>query len=96
MEKVGWPRWRASEQAFSCTAINEAPLLVSAALAGGLSAAEARPLAPGEEAVLRAAPPLAEQNRTPAHLDALRAAGLTRHHRVSFCRTALGGHLELS
>lgn len=33
---------------------------------------------------------------TPAHLDALRAAGLTRHHRVSFCRTALGGQLELS
>ena len=49
-------------------------LLVCAALAGGLSAAEARPLAPGEEAVLRAAPPLAEQNRTPAHLERFRAA----------------------
>jgi ribonuclease HII len=32
---------------------------------------------------------------TPQHLDGLRAAGLTRHHRVSFCRTALGGQLEL-
>jgi ribonuclease HII len=32
---------------------------------------------------------------TPAHIDALRAAGLTRHHRVTFCRTALGEQLEL-
>jgi ribonuclease HII len=32
---------------------------------------------------------------TPAHIAALRAAGLTAHHRVSFCRTALGGQLEL-
>jgi ribonuclease HII len=32
---------------------------------------------------------------TPAHLAGLRAAGLTAHHRVSFCRTALGGQLEL-
>jgi len=26
---------------------------------------------------------------------ALRAQGLTAHHRVQFCRTALGGQLEL-
>jgi ribonuclease HII len=32
---------------------------------------------------------------TPQHIDGLRATGLTRHHRVSFCRTALGGQLEL-
>ncbi|MBX3132524.1 MAG: ribonuclease HII [Gemmatimonadaceae bacterium] len=32
---------------------------------------------------------------TPAHLAALRAHGLTPHHRVAFCRTALGGQLEL-
>ena len=32
---------------------------------------------------------------TPAHLDALRRDGLTPHHRVNFCRTALGGQLEL-
>lgn len=32
---------------------------------------------------------------TPAHIAALRAHGLTPHHRVSFCRTALGGQLEL-
>lgn len=32
---------------------------------------------------------------TPAHVDALRAHGLTAHHRVSFCRTALGGQLSL-
>jgi ribonuclease HII len=32
---------------------------------------------------------------TPAHLAALREAGLTAHHRASFCRTALGGQLEL-
>lgn len=32
---------------------------------------------------------------TPAHLEALRRAGLTPHHRVNFCRTALGGQLEL-
>lgn len=32
---------------------------------------------------------------TPAHLEALRARGLTPHHRVQFCRTALGGQLEL-
>jgi ribonuclease HII len=32
---------------------------------------------------------------TPAHLAALRSWGLTPHHRVSFCRTALGGQLEL-
>ena len=31
---------------------------------------------------------------TPAHIEALRHYGLTRHHRVSFCRTALGGQLE--
>ncbi len=28
---------------------------------------------------------------TPAHIEALRNAGLTDHHRVSFCRSALGG-----
>ncbi len=28
---------------------------------------------------------------TPAHLAALRSAGLTPHHRQAFCRTALGG-----
>jgi len=32
---------------------------------------------------------------TPAHLDGLRRAGLTAHHRVSFCRSALGGQLDL-
>lgn len=32
---------------------------------------------------------------TPAHLAGLRAHGLTPHHRVGFCRTALGGQLEL-
>jgi len=32
---------------------------------------------------------------TPLHIAALRANGLTAHHRVSFCRTALGGQLEL-
>lgn len=32
---------------------------------------------------------------TPVHIAALREAGLTAHHRVSFCRTALGGQLEL-
>lgn len=32
---------------------------------------------------------------TPAHIAALRAAGLTPHHRVAFCRTALGGQLDL-
>jgi ribonuclease HII len=32
---------------------------------------------------------------TPAHIEGLRAAGLTRHHRVTFCRTALGQQLEL-
>ncbi|MEQ1833379.1 MAG: ribonuclease HII [Candidatus Eisenbacteria bacterium] len=32
---------------------------------------------------------------TPAHIAGLRSAGLTAHHRVSFCRTALGGQLEL-
>lgn len=32
---------------------------------------------------------------TPLHIAALRAKGLTAHHRVSFCRTALGGQLEL-
>jgi ribonuclease HII len=32
---------------------------------------------------------------TPAHIAALRVAGLTPHHRVSFCRTALGGQLDL-
>ena len=32
---------------------------------------------------------------TPAHIAALRTAGLTAHHRVSFCRTALGGQLDL-
>lgn len=32
---------------------------------------------------------------TPAHVAALRTAGLTPHHRVAFCRTALGGQLDL-
>ena len=32
---------------------------------------------------------------TAAHLAALREQGLTPHHRVAFCRTALGGQLEL-
>ncbi len=32
---------------------------------------------------------------TPDHLAGLRRAGLTAHHRVSFCRTALGGQLDL-
>lgn len=32
---------------------------------------------------------------TPAHLSALRDRGLTPHHRVTFCRTALGGQLSL-
>jgi ribonuclease HII len=32
---------------------------------------------------------------TPAHIEGLRRAGLTAHHRVSFCRSALGGQLEL-
>ncbi len=32
---------------------------------------------------------------TPAHIAALRQHGLTPHHRVAFCRTALGGQLEL-
>ncbi len=32
---------------------------------------------------------------TPAHLEGLRRAGLTAHHRISFCRSALGGQLEL-
>jgi ribonuclease HII len=32
---------------------------------------------------------------TPAHIAALRQVGLTAHHRVSFCRTALGGQLDL-
>ncbi|MEX2180782.1 MAG: ribonuclease HII [Gemmatimonadaceae bacterium] len=32
---------------------------------------------------------------TPAHLAALRSAGLTAHHRITFCRTALGAQLEL-
>jgi ribonuclease HII len=32
---------------------------------------------------------------TPAHIAALRAMGLTPHHRVGFCRTALGGQLDL-
>ena len=32
---------------------------------------------------------------TPAHLSALRVAGMTPHHRVAFCRTALGGQLEI-
>ena len=32
---------------------------------------------------------------TPGHLEALRSRGLTPHHRVGFCRTALGGQLEL-
>ena len=31
---------------------------------------------------------------TPAHVRALREAGLTAHHRVLFCRTALGGQAE--
>lgn len=33
---------------------------------------------------------------TPAHLSALRSHGLTAHHRLAFCRSALGGQLELS
>jgi ribonuclease HII len=32
---------------------------------------------------------------TAAHIAALREQGLTPHHRVGFCRTALGGQLEL-
>jgi len=32
---------------------------------------------------------------TPGHLAALRERGLSVHHRVLFCRTALGGQLEL-
>ena len=32
---------------------------------------------------------------TPVHIAALRERGLSAHHRVSFCRTALGGQLEL-
>jgi ribonuclease HII len=32
---------------------------------------------------------------TPAHIAALRAQGLTPHHRVGFCRSALGGQLDL-
>jgi ribonuclease HII len=31
---------------------------------------------------------------TPAHIEALRQSGLTAHHRLAFCRTALGGQLE--
>lgn len=32
---------------------------------------------------------------TPAHIEALRASGMTPHHRVTFCRTALEGQLDL-
>lgn len=32
---------------------------------------------------------------TPTHIAGLRSVGLTAHHRVNFCRTALGGQLEL-
>lgn len=32
---------------------------------------------------------------TPVHLEALRVHGLTPHHRVAFCRTALGGQASL-
>jgi len=32
---------------------------------------------------------------TPAHIAGLRAVGLTRHHRLAFCRTVLGGQLSL-
>jgi ribonuclease HII len=32
---------------------------------------------------------------TPSHIAALREDGLSPHHRVSFCRSALGGQLEL-
>lgn len=32
---------------------------------------------------------------TPVHLAALRAHGLTPHHRLAFCRTALGGQESL-
>lgn len=32
---------------------------------------------------------------TPTHIAALRTHGLTAHHRLQFCRTALGGQLEL-
>ena len=39
-----------------------------------------------------------EQNAgygTPQHIAGLRSAGLTAHHRIGFCRTALGGQLEI-
>ena len=49
-------------------------VIVGILLAGGLSAALARPLTAHEETVLRAAPPYGEQNRTPAHLERFRAA----------------------
>lgn len=32
---------------------------------------------------------------TPGHIAALRVAGLSPHHRIGFCRSALGGQLEL-
>jgi ribonuclease HII len=32
---------------------------------------------------------------TPEHLAGLRRVGLSPHHRIAFCRTALGGQLEL-
>lgn len=32
---------------------------------------------------------------TPGHIAALRTAGLSPHHRIGFCRSALGGQLEL-
>ena len=32
---------------------------------------------------------------TPSHLEALRQSGLSVHHRVTFCRSALGGQLDL-
>lgn len=32
---------------------------------------------------------------TPAHIRALREAGLTPHHRLAFCRSALGGQAQL-
>ncbi len=39
-----------------------------------------------------------QQNKgygTPEHLAGLRLAGLSPHHRLGFCRTALGGQLDL-
>ena len=65
-------------------------VIVGILLAGGLSAALARPLTAHEETVLRAAPPYGEQNRTPAHLERFRAAAALARKRsrcagVRFC-----------